>query len=269
MIHLRIADAAPNGDVTSTPPAVVVMAKAPGFAPVKSRLQPPLTADEARALATAFLLDRLDGVAALAGVAPLLAFAPPDAAAALRALAPPAVGLLAQRGDHLGERVSHVFDDVLGAHAAALVLDADSPTVPMAWVRDGVAALVDGAADLVLGPAEDGGYWAIGLRAPCPALFVDVPWSTEHVRSTTLARAHALGLRVHVLPPWYDVDTESDLRRLCNEVRASGGPRRTAALAPALAAIAGCDRLDDGAAASSGPRDLGKLFPTRCGHEDR
>ena len=112
------------------------MAKAPGFAPVKSRLQPPLTADEARALATAFLLDRLDAVAALADAAAVLAFAPAEAAAVLRTLIPPGVRLLAQRGDDLGARLTHVFDDLLAQHAAVLVLDADSPTLPMTWVAD-------------------------------------------------------------------------------------------------------------------------------------
>src|SRR5438445_13124455 len=103
------------------------MAKAPGFANVKSRLQPPLTADEARALATAFLLDRLDAVVALPDVVPLLAFTPPPAAPILRALAPVGVGLIAQRGHGLGERFACVFVDLLLAPRAALPLAADTP----------------------------------------------------------------------------------------------------------------------------------------------
>ncbi len=227
--------------MTRLSPAGAVMAKAPGFANVKSRLQPPLTADEARALARAFLLDRLDGVVALSGVVPLLAFTPPAAASILRSLAPSGVGLLAQRGDGLGERLTCLFltclfDDLLAEHRAALALDADSPTLPMTWVAEGAAMLADAVADVVLGPTEDGGYWSVGLRAPCPALFTDVPWSTDRVLETTLARARALGLRVRLLPRWFDVDTEADLKKLCDEIAASGGPRRTAALAPALAA---------------------------------
>ena len=212
------------------------MAKAPGFANVKSRLQPPLTADEACALANAFLLDRLDAVVTLPDVVPLLAFTPPPAAPILRALAPVGVGLIAQRGDGLGERLACLFDDLLIEHRAALALDADSPTLPMTWVAEGAAMLADGVADVVLGPSEDGGYWSVGLRAPCPALFTDVPWSTDRVLETTLARAHALGLRVRLLPRWFDVDTEADLKKLCAEIAASGGPRRTAALVPALGA---------------------------------
>jgi rSAM/selenodomain-associated transferase 1 len=217
-------------------PAVAVVAKAPGWAPVKSRLQPPLTPDEARALATAFLLDRLDGMAALADVTPVLAFAPPEAADALRTLMPPPIRLLAQRGDDLGARLAHLFDDLLAAHPAAIALDADSPTLPLSWVVDGLAVLMSGDADIVLGPSDDGGYWSIGLRTRCPALFHDVPWSTDQVLATTVARAEALGLRLRRLPCWFDVDTPTDLRRLCDDVREHGGPWRTASLVPALAA---------------------------------
>jgi rSAM/selenodomain-associated transferase 1 len=230
------ADTHDTSRVTRASLAVAVMAKAPGFAPVKSRLQPPLTADEARALATAFLLDRLDGVAALSDADAVLAFSPAEAATALRTLTPPGVRLLAQRGGGLGDRLTHLFDDLLAEHAGALALDADSPTLSMAWVADGLATLGAGEADVVLGPSEDGGYWSIGLRAPCPELFADVPWSTELVLATTCARAKALGLSVRLLPRWFDVDTEADLRRLCDEIAVSGGPWRTAALVPALAA---------------------------------
>ncbi|PYM87763.1 MAG: hypothetical protein DME13_04710 [Candidatus Rokuibacteriota bacterium] len=181
---------------------MAVMAKAPGFADVKSRLQPPLTAGEARALATAFLLDRLDGVVALSGVVPLLAFTPPAAAPVLRALAPAGVGLLAQRGDGLGERLTCLFDDLLAEHRAALALDADSQLSLNQRSLSGIRVVTD----------------------------------ADGVLETTLARARALGLRVHLLPRWFDVDTEADLKKLCDEIAVSGGPRRTAALAPTLAA---------------------------------
>lgn len=215
--------------------AVAVMAKAPGFTAVKSRLQPPLTSDEARALATAFLLDRLDALVALSRATVVLAFTPAEAEAALRQLTPHGVRLLAQRGDGLGERLGALFDDLLAEHAAVLALDADSPTLPMAWVSDALATLAANEADVVLGPSDDGGYWSIGLRAPCPGLFADVPWSTERVLATTLARAAASGLRVRQLARWFDVDTEADLRRLCDAIAAGGGPPRTAALVPTLA----------------------------------
>jgi len=80
----------------------------------------------------------------------------------------------------------------------------------------------------VLGPCEDGGYYLIGLRAPQPALFEDMPWSTERVLALTVGRARDRQLGIHLLPVWFDVDTEPDLRRLHAEMTAAGdGPART------------------------------------------
>jgi dihydroorotase-like cyclic amidohydrolase len=83
--------------------------------------------------------------------------------------------------------------------------------------------------DLVLGPTDDGGYYLIGLRAPCPALFEGMPWSTSAVLSRTLDRAQRLGLRVACLPAWFDVDTKADLERLAAELAVTPGlvPRHT------------------------------------------
>src|SRR5262249_60190536 len=85
-----------------------VRAKAPGFVPGKPRLQPPLDADEAQALATAFLLDRLDAVTSLVPASAVLAFAPPEAEGALRALAPPGPRLVPPRGGGLGAPLSRL-----------------------------------------------------------------------------------------------------------------------------------------------------------------
>ncbi len=88
--------------------------------------------------------------------------------------------------------------------------------------------LAEGRCDVVLGPCEDGGYYLIGLRSPQPELFEGIPWSTDAVFSMTLAKASRRGLSVRVLPRWFDVDRETDLRRLHAEMTAAGqGPRRT------------------------------------------
>ena len=89
--------------------------------------------------------------------------------------------------------------------------------------------------DVVLGPAEDGGYYLIALRAPQPTLFDGIAWSTASVLSQTLARAEALGLRVTLLPPCYDIDTWADLCRLRHDLDAG-----TAEGCPAT-----CEELQD------------------------
>jgi uncharacterized protein len=63
----------------------------------------------------------------------------------------------------------------------------------------------------VIGPARDGGYWLLGLRAPRPSLFQGIPWSTSRVLDETMARLRALGLEAALLPELTDVDQASDL----------------------------------------------------------
>jgi rSAM/selenodomain-associated transferase 1 len=217
-------------------PAVAVMAKVPGAVAAKSRLQPPLTPAQATELYRCFLADRLDGLLSVAGVRHVVAFTPPEAGALMAGFAPPGFGLVAQRGGDLGERLSGLLTDLLSAgHDGAIAIDSDSPTLPMAYVADAARVLEREAADVVLGPCEDGGYYLIGLRAPAPALFQDIPWSTDQVLRLTREKAEDLHLRVHLLPPWFDVDTEADLRRLHHELTGNGdGPRRTRAFVRAL-----------------------------------
>jgi glycosyltransferase A (GT-A) superfamily protein (DUF2064 family) len=96
-----------------------------------------------------------------------------------------------------------------------LIVGDDSPTLPLAYIQQGLAALE--RADAVLGPSEDGGYYAIGCHEPYPQMFAGVPWSSGDTLVRTEANLLALGLSVHRLPPWYDVDTADDLRRLAGE----------------------------------------------------
>jgi hypothetical protein len=206
------------------------MAKVPGAEPVKSRLHPALSAARATDLYRCFLLDRLDALAGVPGISPVVAFTPADAGAAIAALTPRGFRCLPQRGADLGERLDAVLSTLIAdGHRGAMAVDSDSPTLPMAYVTEAARVLGGGAADVVVGPCDDGGYYLIGLSVPCPELFSGIPWSTAEVCPLTLARAAELGKRVHVLPPWFDVDTEPDLRRLHEAVAAGGGPPRTAA----------------------------------------
>ena len=211
------------------PPAVAVMAKVPGSSPVKSRLYGVLTAERATELYRCFLLDRLDAVGALADVSPVVAFTPAEARAAMETLAPTGFELVAQEGADLGERLSTLLTALLErGHAGAIAIDSDSPTLPMQYVTDAARRLADGLCDVVLGPCEDGGYYLVGVTSPQPALFEGIQWSTDAVLAVTLEKARSRNLTIHLLPRWFDVDTEADLRRLHADVTAGGhGPRRT------------------------------------------
>ena len=218
--------------MSSLPPAVAVMTKVPGLTVVKSRLHEALGEERATELYRCFLLDRLDAVATMRDITGAVAFTPPEAEAVMRALAPPTLRLVPQRGADLGERLSNILTDLLNSgHAGPIAVDSDSPTLPMAYLAEAATVLSGATSDVVLGPCEDGGYYLVGLRCPQPALFEGIPWSTDAVFTMTLDKARARGLSVHVLPHWFDVDTEADLRRLHADMTAgSHNPPRTYAL---------------------------------------
>ncbi len=140
-----------------------------------------------------------------------------------------------QQGSDLGERLYRALSEAgapegVGAVAA---VGSDHPTLELELVHRAFAA-VEAGADVVLGPAEDGGYYLIALRAGgfSPRLFADIAWSTEQVLPSTLERCRELGLTVELLPEASDVDTPDDLRRLAERMAVSdlGCPRTRALL---------------------------------------
>jgi rSAM/selenodomain-associated transferase 1 len=216
----------------TTVPAVAVMAKVPGATAVKSRLHPLLGVSMATRLYDCFLRDRLDALTTVAGIDRVVAFTPPEARDMMARVAPPGFTLVPQRGIDLGARLDALLVDLLAAGSAgAIAIDSDSPTLPMRYVAEAAQALAGSAAEVVVGPCDDGGYYLIGVRHPCPELFEAMPWSTDRVLQLTLERARQHGLRTHVLPAWFDVDTPTDLVRLRDALaEQSTGPPRTMAL---------------------------------------
>jgi glycosyltransferase A (GT-A) superfamily protein (DUF2064 family) len=187
-----------------TPPrVVVVLAKEPAPGKVKTRLIGDLTPAEAAALAGAALADTLEAVGALSGVRPVLAldgrpgpWVPPDFA------------VIPQATGGLDRRIAAAFDHVLGPEGyegPALLVGMDTPQLGP------LLPTVDFAGhDAVLGLADDGGYWAVGLRRPDAALFHGVPMSEAFTGQAQLDRLRGAGLRVRLLPPLRDVDTVAD-----------------------------------------------------------
>lgn len=122
-------------------------------------------------------------------------------------------GCRAQVSGALGLRLAAAFRRHFQEGASRVIaIGSDCPGVGTGIVSQALAAL-DGH-DLVVGPAHDGGYYLIGLRAPVPQLFHDIAWSTRVVLDQTEARARQLGLRAAHLPTLRDVDTASDARAL-------------------------------------------------------
>ena len=203
-----------------SPRALLVVHKQPAAGRTKTRLCPPLDSVIAAALYERFLRDTLALMRQVPGVSRSIAYLPQDADGYFRELAPDMI-LTAQRGADLGERLANLLGAALGGGAIQVgVMSSDCPSLPAEYLRQASAEL-DGPADVVLGPCDDGGYYLIGLKQPQPRLLREVPMSTPFVTQTTLALAAELGLRVALLPGWYDVDTVAELARLQQELQAA------------------------------------------------
>jgi uncharacterized protein len=178
--------------------ALVVLAKAPVPGRVKTRCCPPCSPEQAAALAEAALVDTLDAVVATPARRRVLVLDGQPGA-----WLPRGVDVVAQRGAGLDERLAAAFDDVSGP---ALLVGMDTPQVTVRLLARSAELLMTDGTDAVLGPAADGGFWAVGLRHPDPRLFLGVPMSRPDTHAHQRARLHGHGLRVQSLPMLVDVD---------------------------------------------------------------
>lgn len=207
--------------------ALAIMVKQPAPGQVKTRLCPPLTPGQAMELYLCFLRDKMAQVGRIATAIPYLAFTPREAEPYFRELAGETFSLMPQEGKDLGERLHHLSTQLIAVgHPGAVIIDSDTPSLPDRYLAEAVECIADPHADAVFGPAEDGGYYLVGLRRSAPALFRGITWSTPVVLEQTLRAAAGTGLRVHLLPLWYDVDTGRDLGRLTRELEENGSTAR-------------------------------------------
>jgi len=196
---------------------VVVMAKRPVPGKTKTRLCPPLTPLEAAELYEALLRDTIGLVSSLRGIELAIAITPRTAVEQMGTFAPRGARILAVEGADIGECLVGAMGLLFSEGFTRVVaVNSDGPTLPAEYIERAVAMLTD--SDVVLGPAEDGGYYLIGLRQTQPGLFADIAWSSSRVAAQTLERAAAAGLTVAQLPSWYDVDTPAELERLREEL---------------------------------------------------
>ena len=214
MIGARTNDRSADGSC-----GIAVMAKASIPGKAKTRLVPPLSLEEAAAFNTAFLKDVAANIAAAGeGVACYMAYGPPGSHDFFTANLP-AVSLIESWHANFGDCLFVAIEQVLArGHGSAVVLNSDSPTLPTALLVETARLLAQPGDRAVLGPSSDGGYYLLGLKAPHHRMFADVAWSTEHVARQTRERAAEIGLELHVLPEWYDVDDLASLQMLHDEI---------------------------------------------------
>jgi uncharacterized protein len=202
--------------------ALVIMTKAPQAGQSKTRLVPPLSLDEAAGLATALLFDQLEHLARFSGANLFISFAPANAAQLFNPFQARGFACFAQQGDSLGERMNHAFTHLFASGFSPTVLiGSDLPPVPHEFLDRAYTSLQVGA-DVVLGPAADGGYYLIGMSRPLEDVFQNIRWSQGDVLARTIEKIATLGLRHELMPSWYDIDTAQDLARLQSENESKG-----------------------------------------------
>jgi glycosyltransferase A (GT-A) superfamily protein (DUF2064 family) len=222
--------------------AIGVMAKAPQAGRSKTRLCPPLTPVQAAAMSAAFLRDTTENMAAAArqsAIVPYAAFAPAGTESLLQTCLAEGTALLLADGSPpmpegvtgFGRCLLHAIQGMLAlGHTAACVLSSDSPTIPTSLLVRAATLLLAPGDRAVLGPADDGGYYFLGLKTARSAMFGDIAWSTETVADTTRARAREIGLDLVELEPWYDVDDAASLGVLLRETAGYAAPATRAAI---------------------------------------
>ncbi|WND39760.1 TIGR04282 family arsenosugar biosynthesis glycosyltransferase [Streptomyces sp. BB1-1-1] len=195
-------------------PAILVMAKAPVPGTVKTRLHPLLSPQRCGRLQAELIRHTL-ALATAHTPRTYLAYAPRDGEDAIGTTVPDGVRRLLQRGDDLGQRLAAAITDAFADGAGPLlVIGTDAPTLTPGHLTAAFTALED--RDVALGPALDGGYYLIGLRAAHTSVFALPPdlWSTDRVLAATRTRARADGLGVRLLSPLRDLDTPEDAAAL-------------------------------------------------------
>jgi len=201
------------------------MAKAPIPGDVKTRLIGSLSPDEAAELYINFLADTFaimeDAQAEREDLSLVLSYTPEGQEEAFEAVERQGSLMIAQRGNDLGERLYHCFADLFeSGFDSVVVIGGDSPTLPMDYLIDAFN-LLENPQDFVLGPAEDEGYYLIGMRSLDRRIFEDIPWGSSNVLTATRERAIERDLNLRLLPVWYDVDSPQDLDRLIEELKSN------------------------------------------------
>jgi rSAM/selenodomain-associated transferase 1 len=219
-------------------PAIAIMARAAGARDeIKTRLAGALPASgDRRALSQAFLRDIVSICRRIERTVLRVAFTPGD----LPDLASIGVAhdeVRRQRGTDLGDRERELFEDLFAdGHGRVLVIGSDVPTLPASTLERALAILESTDPPVVLGPADDGGYYLIGLAAggDVPDLFSGIRWSTPFALADTLEAAARAGRRVSLVDRWHDVDEPSGLEGLIEELENPEIRARAPATAAAL-----------------------------------
>lgn len=209
-----------------------VMARAPLPGHCKTRLAATVGPVAAAALYRAMVRDTLNALANIQ-FAHRHIFATPDhdGVAILRALAGPSWSVQAQQGETFQNRLEHAMATLGANNCAPVLVGTDAPLLPVNEISASIP-LLQRAGRVLMGPAEDGGYYLLGASNTDLELLRGISWSTDRVADQTRQRCIELGYTLEELPPTFDVDTAADLARLEHALAANAdaAPRTAEAL---------------------------------------
>ena len=195
---------------------IQVFFKIPESGKVKTRLIPAIGADAAAALA-AEMIDRILTDLGSARLASLELWVSGEDVTEWRGKS-----VKLQYGDDLGTRMQHALASGISAYGKAVLVGVDCPGIDRQYIAAALAAL--DTHDVVLGPAEDGGYGLVGVAGCVPAMFGDIPWGGDQVLIETCRVLNQHRLNYHLLPLIWDVDRPEDLARYaahCEQIESS------------------------------------------------
>ncbi len=190
---------------------LIVFTKAPVPGRVKTRLMPDLTPGQCSELQDAFIQDIISKFSARPDLDIMICHTPDDTALYFTRFG---VKLFPQGSGEFGERICRCLNRAVSMGAPKVFLiGSDIPHLEPVELEHALEAL--DSADMVFGPAEDGGYYLVGIKKRVShAVFMEIPWSSAATLEVTEAKAHALGIRTARLKKYFDIDTFDDLKRL-------------------------------------------------------
>ena len=193
--------------------ALLIFTKPPIPGQVKTRLMPALSHENAAALADALLALTLSTSLAVKNCHIELFIAGDDSHPFFhRYQQCPSISTHVQVGENLGERLKNAIKAAFSRYKRVIIIGSDCPLISTAYL-DNAFQQLNKSADIVIGPAQDGGYVLLGLNTPQLSLFTDIPWSSDRVFAVTNDRINALNLKSMTLPTLWDIDIAEDLEK--------------------------------------------------------
>ena len=222
---------------------IAVFSKKPESGKSKTRLVPPLTLKEAKELSEAFLADTIRLIDDIDCIDQrIIYFYPPPSSEYFKSIANGSIGQLRinslkpespwmikpQEGKDFGERLSNAIREELKSCSKKLeiynnkikkfiIIGSDSPTIPQRYIKE--ALLILKSEEIVLGPAQDGGFYLIGAKKSWPGIFKSVRWSSRNTLRDVILNLEKLSITYKLLPQWYDIDEITDIGKLSKEIK--------------------------------------------------